>query len=68
MTKEFYKEETVIFHRWRCLECGSIIQTSDKRGIDQFILEHQHQTGHTKGYTKDEYSFSLLLMEYVRQR
>jgi hypothetical protein len=54
MTKEFYKEETVIFHRWRCLECGSIIETSDKRGIDQFILDHQHQTGHTKGRMIEE--------------
>lgn len=60
MTKEFYKEETVIFHRWRCLECGSIIETSDKRGIDQFILDHRHQTGHTKGRMIEEENHSSL--------
>ena len=60
LTNEFYQDVVVTYYGWRCLECSSVTENTDKEAIEQFIRNHQYQTNHSKGkwHEYDDYSNS----------
>ena len=60
LTNEFYQDMVGTYYGWRCLECSSVIENTDKKAVEQFIRNHRNQTYHTKGkwHEYDDYDIS----------